>query len=135
MMRSATQVLADKRSPRPKLAVIRLSAALELGAEMVQASKHQCCRKNCVAECGGCLLKMAGAGAGISAPYQSGYSAILERWPWTARSVAFPCDCHLPALPVTLVLGHLFDEHMLDGGPWPLARIVRWVEKMEVAER
>lgn len=131
-MRSATQVLARKRRIEPRKAIIQLSAALGLGAEIVEAERHQCCRENCVSECGGCLLKMALAGSGGRIPYCSGYTAIAQRWPWTERVADFPCGCKLPPQPVTLVLGHLFDEHLLGARDWPLARIVRWVE---IAER
>lgn len=130
-MRSATQSLAGRRRNEPRPAIIRLSAALGLGAAIVQAEQHTCCRENCVSECGGCLLKMALAGSGGRPQYQAGYTAMMARWPWTERSTAFPCACKLPPQPVTLILGHLFDEHMLGAKDWPLGRIVRWVETAE----
>ena len=65
------------------------------------------------------------------------YTAVETAWPWVARRVKSPCECHIVHPSVLMTLCHLYDSHVVDRQQWSLPELREWIEQVqyEIAEK
>jgi hypothetical protein len=73
-----------------------------------------------------------------------GLEEVIRVWPWLENTIKqLPCKCESSLYNYAQVIGHLFDDHIMDGtidsGPlpgdrWTLDQLIDWVRSVEPEE-
>lgn len=81
---------------------------------------------------GGCALGMAGKATGT----QCTFDGIAERWPWLVDVFKTPqCPvCQEPYVAYFILIGHIFDHHVMVQKDWNFDQLIDWVRSVEPPE-